>query len=76
MVQTSLIRKKNLLPLIIQLNDDQFSCFLDQNRQYTYKDAAIIINDAYLLKTNSAALAMNSRFFRNAFAGTYKDSKK
>lgn len=30
--QTSIARKKNLLPLIIQLNDEEFSHFLDQNR--------------------------------------------
>jgi len=30
--QKSIIRRKNLLPLIIQLSDEQFSNFLDQNR--------------------------------------------
>lgn len=70
------VGKRNLLPMIIQLNDDQFSNFLDQNREHTYKDAAIIINDAYLLKTNSALLAMNSQFFRHAFSGNYRDAKK
>jgi hypothetical protein len=58
------------------LNDDQFSNFLDQNREYTYKDAAIIINDVYLLKTNSMLLAVSSPYFKNAFSGRYLDGHK
>ena len=70
------MKKKSLLPSIIQLTDDQFSNFLDQNREYTYKDSSIIINDTYLLRSNSIALAINNNFFRNAFSGNFKDEGK
>ena len=61
---------------MIQLSDEQFSNFLDQNREYTYKDSSIIINDTYLLRSNSVALAISNKFFRNAFSGIYKDEGK
>lgn len=61
---------------MIQLPDEQFSSFLDQNREHTYKDSSIIINDTYLLRSNSIALVISNKFFRNAFSGTYKDEQK
>jgi hypothetical protein len=68
--------KPTLLPTIIQLHDNEFSTFLDLNRQLTYKDASIIINEAYLLRTNSVQLALNSQFFRTAFSSTYHCAHK
>ena len=68
----SLSKKKSLMPAIISLPDDSFETFLDNNRDKTYKDATLIINQAYCLPTNKSALAMSSQYFRNLFSANFK----
>ncbi len=55
--QVSLSKKKNLMPTVIHLNDEQFGTFLDQNRNHTHKDSTLVVNEAYC---------------RNLFSGKFK----
>ena len=70
----SLVKRKNLLPTIIQLGDDDFGEFLDHNRAHTFKDITLIINDNYCMQANRALLIMTSQYFKNLLSGNFANS--
>lgn len=70
--QLNLAKRKCLMPPVINLTDEQFGNFLDQNRNYHHKDATLIINDEYCLPTNKTMLAMSSQYFRHLFTKNFK----
>ena len=41
----------------------------------SYKDIDFIVNDRYVLKSNSSALACGSKFFKNLLKGKFGDSE-
>lgn len=65
-------RRLSQIPVTIALADDQFSEFLEHNREKVRKDINLIINKTYIIPSNKAALSVGSEYFRNLTSIKYK----
>ena len=61
---------------IMYLSDDKFWQFIQKNREALKKNVSLVINNQFILESNTHLLSMNSRFFRAIFSNFSKTANK
>ena len=70
----SLVRKANNSTVpVINLEDEEFSDFLERQRNPSFSNLSVVVNKECEIKVNGAQLALSSTYFANHLSGRYSD---